>query len=155
MLQVHEENMKRNGDTVTVQSIGAALHSMYRQNQMQWKTHREGQSNERSKENRKPSENRVRVRARSEEGTDNEIALSSVMVIYLAHAHNGTIGTMITVVAAGAFTENAIYAVKKATRPCNVWSSPSTSIEDLKGGPQVCPPGREAAQRQKSRPQGQ
>jgi hypothetical protein len=75
MLQVHEENMKRNGDTVTVQSIGAALHYMYRQSQMQWKTHREGQRNERNKENRKPSENR---NSRSEEGTDNEIALSSV-----------------------------------------------------------------------------
>jgi hypothetical protein len=66
---------EENWDTVTVQSIGAALHSMYRQSQMQWKTHREGQSNERSKENRKPSENRD---SRSEEGTDIEIALSSV-----------------------------------------------------------------------------
>jgi YesN/AraC family two-component response regulator len=35
ILQVHEETMKKKGDTATVQSIGAAVHSMYRQSQMQ------------------------------------------------------------------------------------------------------------------------
>jgi hypothetical protein len=70
MLQVHEENMKRNGDTVTVQSIGAALHSMYRRSQMQWKTQKE-ESSERSKR----TENKD---SRPVERTDNEIALSSV-----------------------------------------------------------------------------
>jgi YesN/AraC family two-component response regulator len=36
ILQVHEATMRSTGHTVTIQSIGSALHSIYRQSQMTW-----------------------------------------------------------------------------------------------------------------------
>jgi hypothetical protein len=69
LLQVHETTMRATGQAETVQSIGTALHPMYRQSQMQRK--KQGKDKDKMNQNKTKSKG-------DQPSSDNEIALNNI-----------------------------------------------------------------------------